>query len=240
MSDACEYSYFRAGGMTHDAILAVVDARAALEVMRKDISQRFGAYNMFYDLHEGSCRIQSFGYNREQDIPAGWQKVEHGQVTFRRMPVDGSADHFTLLSHQGQLTRHLRRSDLGFFLDIPAMPVKQLPAGYYSQRFVRKETYTSEARTYVGPKPEPENHGIYKEGGDPLPSATKTVDYQQAVTFLKYDGVYYVRVPNDAKGQPVWTPPNSAPVGYNDMLALDNRVYRQQFGASAPRPRFGV
>lgn len=239
MSVAGEYSYFRAGGMAHDAIILVVQAREALQTLRKDISQRFGAYNMFYELRDGACHIQSFGYNREQDIPDGWQKVEHGQVTFRRMPVDGSADHFTLLAQQGRLTNYLRRSELGFFLDIPPMPVLPLPAGYYSQRFVRKQTYTSEARAYLGPKPEPEDHGIFKESGDPLPSATKPVDYQQTVTFLKYDGVYYVRVPNDAAGQPLWTPPNSAEVSYNEMLALDARVYQQQFG-TAPRPRFGV
>lgn len=235
-----EYTYFRAGGLTHDAIIVVEAARAEIDALRKALSQKFGAYNMYFDLHDGKCRIHSFGYNREQDIPDGWQKVEHGQVTFRRMPPDGSADYFTLLSHQGQLTRHLRRSDLGFFLDIPPMPAVALPAGYYSQRFVRKQTYTSEARAYLGPKPEPADHGIYKESGDALPSATKPIAYQQRVTFLKYDGVYYVRVPNDGQGQPLWVPPNSARVGYNDMLALDSRVFAQRFYASTPRPRFGV
>lgn len=240
MSDACEYSYFRAGGMTHDAIIVVEGARTELAAMRKTISQRFGAYNMFYEDDNGACRIVSFGYNREEDIPAGWEKVEHGQITFRRMPPANSADAFNLQAYQGLLTRYLRRSELSFFLDIPPMPSMTLPEGYYSQRFVRKVTYNGGARAYMGARPEPDDHGHYKEGGDPLPSAQRTTQYPQIVTFLKYDGVYYVRVPNDTEGKALWTPPQSTPVSYAEMLALDDKVYRQQYGASAPRPKFGV
>lgn len=235
-----EYSYFRAGGVTSDAIDLVIKARADMESLRHELAQRFNAYNMFFENVDGACRIICFGYNDQRDIPKGWEKVPYGQVTFRCMPPEGSADHFTLLSYQGRLTRALRRTDLGFFLDVPPLPVKAMPAGYYSQRFVRKETYVSEFRAYIGPRPEPQDHGNYKEDGDSLPNDTKQVRYQQAIKFLKYDGVHYVRVPNDAQGQPVWIPPDSAPVSYGEMLALDNALYRRQYGANAARSRFGV
>lgn len=235
-----EYSYFRAGGATHDAIIVVERARVELAALRKTISQRYGAYNVFFENDGDKCRIASFGYNREQDIPEGWEKVNHGQVTFRRLPPAKSADAFNLQAYQGLLTRHMRRSELGFFLDIPPMPAMTLPEGYYSQRFVRKMTYTGGARAYLGARPEPADHGHYKESGDPLPSAQRATQYPQVVTFMKYDGVYYVRVPNDAQGQPLWTPPHSARVDYAEMLKIDNATFRRQFGADATPPRFGV
>ncbi|MFN7112866.1 MAG: hypothetical protein ACK4PK_00730 [Alphaproteobacteria bacterium] len=221
------YTYFRADGLAQEQVETVRAAQKEFDKLKKDIVKRFGANEAmcWVDRDTQRLRIESFHYSpaQEKNVPAHWetrrQTGSNGelQAIFAHPPA-GSPDQFFLVDYAGLMQRAHRRMRLENTLGCGDMPMKELPAGSYETAFVRDSHIKSAGRAghiqqnFVG---------LYGSG-----SPCRSSDPVDAMQMM---GSWYIRVPNDEKGQPRFTPPDSAAVPMAEMIKLDNEERAARF-----------
>lgn len=221
------YSYFRAEGLALDRIETAGAAKKEFDKLKKDIAKRFGANDVMWRLDRDThcLRLDSFHFTpaQEKNVPAHWESDRQTgsdgelQAIFAKPPA-GSPDEFFLADYAGLMQRASRRMRLENALGCGEMPMRDLPAGSYETAFVR-ESHIKGARqaghiqqNWVG---------IY--GSNSACRSSDPVDTMQMM------GSWYIRVPNDDKGQPRFTPPDSTLVPMAEMIKIDNEERAARF-----------
>lgn len=224
---AAEYSYFRAEGQSLSAIQAVNEAVAELKTGKVRLAARFGADSVagYYSAETRRFEIEHFHFKPPKKPPAGWVDggvSGTGSEQYAR-PAPGSADYFNMVMLSDLMTRAARRLSLEDVFKISDMPMHDMQDG---QRPINAFVRFTMAEVTGGPKPGqisgPPTDAILISGGP-----WRTVD---PIAFMEMDGDYYIRVPNK-KGTdtPVFTPPEAAPVSYDDMLKVDAREQNKRY-----------
>ena len=227
-----EYSYFRAQGQSLIAVEKVEAANKAWEKMQQKIRDRFGATDILTSCDRNvPFRIIGLLIKKEK-TPDDWQQTSSiiNQDLNVVRPPKGSEDAFFLDVLEAQMARHMAQNTLHKALNIPEMPMKKLPAGSYSSSFVRKVTHIAPYAAFN--VAEPWDHGKAQDkyfiGGSSV-----ALSNSDPVCHHRYGDDYFIRVPNDASGQPLFIPPDAMAVAYDEMLDIDRKDYNKR------RPRMG-
>ncbi len=229
------YTYFRAGGLTLDHIETVEAARKELEKMKRDLCKRFGANEVMFtrDAETGRVRIREFYYAAafEKNVPAHWESRrqmssdDKVQAVFAHPPA-GSPDAFFLADYAGLMHRAARRMRLETVLGSGEMPMKEMPAGSYSGAFVRDRNVDSAGGTA-------RQIGTIRDNVTFCFGSNSPCRAGDPLDAMEMMGNWYLRVPNDEKGAPRFTPPDSTAVPMADMMKLDS----EERGARSDRAR---
>lgn len=156
------------------------------------------------------------------------------------MPAPGSRDDFRIVTQCGLADRAVRNRRLEDVLGCPDFPSRPCAAGYFSNRFVRDVTcYAPWQEGAATMPPVPSRHGRLAQPavmalGSSRPQAGGGSDPLQ---HMKLNGDYYIRVPNDGRGRPLFVPPDAALMDYETMLGLDELEYAFKYGRVPPARR---
>lgn len=225
------YTYFRAEGLALDRIETAVSAKKEFDKLRKDLCKRYGASEAMCGRSDGAqpLTIRTFHFTpaQEKNVPAHWETQRQTgadgelQAIFAGPPA-GSPDDFFLTDYAGLMTRALRRMKLENLLGCGEMPMKELPAGTYSGSFVRDRNVDTAAagEKQIG---HIRDNVTFCFGSNSACRGSDPLDTMQMM------GSWYLRVPNDEKGQPRVTPPDSAAVPIAEMIKLDNEERAARF-----------
>lgn len=228
-----EYSYFRAAGVSLAAVEAVEKNLNDAERLRLEMARKTGAASVKLT---ADFNVVHYVFSLGIGVPDGWEKV--ADQYYR--PAAGTADHFNMQAQCRRGARLLRHASLENFFGLPDMPPREVPPGCCSSRFVRDCTWYGQFMAYIGAPRLPSTHGQYKQRAEIDCSAMYPSKLPDPVQQLKYDGVWYIRVPNDEQGNARWQPPEAVPVSYAEMQAVDLAFYQKQHGPQAQPSRFGV
>lgn len=210
-----EYSYFRAAGLSLEAIETAEQAKEELARLKRELCRKVGAEDLLGGIRPGQDHfvIIAFFFDPEKPLPEGWvpKMNSPGFAT----PPPGSAEAFLVASMCGLMERHSRRSYLEEIFGCGEMPKRNLPAGSYDTHFIRwsnilgvKETgYTADPGTTVSGSSSP------MTSADPL-------------TYVKIADSWYIRVPNDDNGKPRFTPPDAEPKSFAEMIDIDQKAHQ--------------
>jgi hypothetical protein len=230
-----EYSFFRADGASLAAVEAAEEARKEWHMLRKKLKDRFGADEVWGGFDAGTDRysIEGFYFRPDRKTPEGWEieeqmDYEGKEVESRQgMPKSGSPDDFYLKSMSGLMERAARTMTLEGAFGIPAMPMKELPAGEYHGEFVKSQSLKTPEGKPVGRLRDRVTMCFGSNG------AGRSSDLMDS---MELDGAIYIRVPNKpGTEEPQFVPPDAVPVAYERMLELDAKEYDNRYG----RPRYG-
>lgn len=226
------YTYFRAEGASLDKIDTMQAAAKEFEKMKKDLCKRFGANEALFSTDNtagGRLNITTFHYAPvfEKNVPAHWEANRQTdsdgklQAVFAQPPA-GSSDHFFLTDYAGLMQRSMRRKRLENVFGIEDMPMREMPAGNYSGSFVRESHIDR-----TGAAGHIRDNVTFCFGSN---SACRSSDPLDAMEMM---GSWYIRVPNDEKGQARFTPPDAVEVPVAEMLKIDT----EERGARSDRAR---
>lgn len=226
------YTYFRADGLALDRIETAGAAKKEFDKLRKDLCKRYGASEVMCSMAEGlhhlSVRAFHFTPAQEKNVPAHWESDRQTgsdgelQAIFAKPPA-GSPDAFFLADYAGLMTRAVRRMRLENLFGCGDMPMKEMPAGTYFGAFVRDRNADT-----GGPAGEKRighirDNVTFCYGSNGACRSSDPLDTMQMM------GDWYIRVPNDEKGQPRFTPPDSTAVPIAEMIKLDNEERAARF-----------
>jgi len=217
-----EYSYFRADGYSLEAVDTIVRIEKEVEKMYQKLLKDYGA-DEFFSL---GCHFE-LRYPTADKVPDDFEVQAIHEKGIFVSPKAGTAEE-TDLDTRSSIMDMLRHSNtLEYFFGCAEplmMPRKELPAGVYSTVFVRSKSYVCEYnRSNVGKNNE--DSGKIKSAMDSVGGSSCATSPRDCLAFARLDGNWYIRVPNDAKGQPHFTPPDAVPVKYAEMLKIDQREY---------------
>jgi hypothetical protein len=225
------YTYFRAEGLALDRIETAAAAKKEFDKLRKDLCKRYGASEVLCSNLGGAqpLSISTFHFTpaQEKNVPAHWeaqrQTASDGTLqTIFASPPAGSPDDFFLTDYAGLMTRAVRRMRLENLLGCGDMPMKELPAGTYFGAFVRDRNVDtgSAGEKQIG---HIRDNVTFCFGSNSACRSSDPLDTMQMM------GSWYIRVPNDEKGQPRVTPPDSSAVPIAEMIKLDNEERAARF-----------
>lgn len=239
MQQTPEYSYFRAAGLSLAAIETVGMAEARIAEICDKLARDCGAERTMWTIKDNRFTIFALVFADEGQVPTGWAEPPEvgGQSngTIYRLPSAGSAMHFNMQAECGRAMRFYKRNTLEKFFCLGHMPMRARPAGEYSDRFVRETTWLRAFGGFsFGPKRETE--GYARQPQSFLGGSNSDCNCSDPLQHLKYGPDYYIRVPNDAAGQPLWLPPDGVPVSLADMLAIDAAVHGPKPARAGPAP----
>jgi len=232
------YSYFRAEGISLDAIETVQGAKRELDEMQKQLCKRFGANDMMggYDKENDNFRFMCFHFTpaQEGNVPADW-KINNRQmdndgksvVAIFAEPAPATKDHFFVTDFCGLMLRAAKRSKLENVLKCGDMPMKELPAGRYHGAFVRDCQLEA-----GGMQP---NIGQIRDNVTFCFGSNSAIKGSDPVDAMQMMGNWYLRVPNDETGKPRFTPPDAVEVPLPEMLALDKQERAARFARTQAR-----
>lgn len=229
-----EYSYFRAEGLSLLAIERVNDARTELKDLRKNLTARYRADDVWGRMVDGKYDMSEFLYHDETRVPEGWDKRLQMNYDNTRVdaifakPAAGSPDHFNIAAVAGLMTRAAQLQHLEAAFGIADMPQRSLPAGRYSGSFVRYSSLEDSARI-AGQEP-----GVLRDYYTFMFASNSPIRGGDPIDHIRLDGDWYLRVPN-IKGTdtPAFVPPDAVQMEYAEMLKLDRIENMNRF----PRPR---
>ncbi len=229
-----EYSYFRAEGLSLVAVETVNEARAELKSLRRNLTERYNAADVWGSLRDGHYEIGEFLYHDEAKVPAGWdmrKQMSHDQqrvdAIFAQPPA-GSPEHFNIAAIAGLMARAATLQRIEAALGIGDMPERSMPAGRYSGSFVRYSSVEGSVRV------DGQEAGVLRDYYTFMFASNSPVRGGDPIDHIKLDGNWYLRVPN-IKGTetPVCVPADAEKIEYAEMLKLDRIENMNRF----PRPR---
>jgi hypothetical protein len=222
-----EYSYFRAEGSSREAVDTVLEAKKEQDELRRKLCDKFGAEELFGGLRDpsGSFMLVCFIFSENKPPPEGWvdTQARTGSTIYAK-PAPGSVDHFHVASITGLMERAIRQSRLEGVFGCGDMPMKDRPAGGRSGAFVRYSTM-EDAEHRPGKRP-----GFLADGVTFLFGSNAPTKSSDPLSMLEMQGEWYIRVPNRAgSDDPIFIPPDAAPVSYDKMLEIDVDAWRRPY-----------
>lgn len=209
-----EYSYFRAEGQAKEVAAAAVQAHHDHNARLYSLKLSFYADRVDYNDPDN----YSILYHAAHVVPADLYvsridtDAEGKETAVHALPRPGSLAEAKMLEVIDKLEAAHAAQQLEAAFGIADMPAKHLPPGEYETAFVRQRT-VKDATQQAGGVPQTGKIEVSSRRGgivaDPLQA-------------MRLDGQYYIRVPNDAEGRALFTPPDSILMDYRDMLALDD------------------
>jgi hypothetical protein len=226
-----EYSFFRAEGKSYEAIQTVVSAKSEIFRLSRKACDRFGAEDFVADKKSPSFRFSpSQGMPPQEWIVKEERLHASGRgdiVSIYAVPPKGSAeeDFTNLVSQMMVELEPLTR--LEHVLGCGNMPVKHLPAGRYISTFVRNRDVDD------NPMGSTRNIGLLKDAFNSCTFSSAPISKSNPLAFIEFtNGECYIRVPNDDKGKPVFTPPDAVRIDYDEMIRLDKAEHNRRFPPS--------
>jgi hypothetical protein len=223
------YSYFKAEGLSLEAVRMVQDAKETLEKIKDILRQKYNAADVF--IGQGEPRPVVFLYTAKAQVPEGWavKNIQMGAdgITEKFVivaPAYNTTDAFNVACISGLADRALKQESLSAVLQSPDFPLKNLPAGQYYTSFVRHKDVA------VGTPHQQydEMIGRLKDNVSPYKRSTVPIAVQDLLDYKKFQEDWYIRVPNDDKGQALYTPPDAVAVAYTDMRRVDENAYNEE------------
>lgn len=226
-----EYSYFRVAGKTRDLVEQVDQSRQFIKDENNGLCAKFNASMLSHSIDLGnlSLTIDSFLFVHTP-VPQGWDVVREESRTgdpkdkekmYQALPAKNSADADYIEERRQAMEVHVKTYRLENVLGSGEMPRKSLPAGYYDNSFVKK-TEIAESST--------RKQGFLTDHFTCCTYSSGAVISSDPLDYMKLDEEYYLRVPNDVQGNPVYMPPDSELVDLADMQALDKEEHFRQKG----------
>lgn len=216
---AHEYSYFRAEGLSLEALETVKESQAELVSLKTKLCAKFGANQIMggYRKDMGHFHVVAFHFRPGQKVPDGWQltREQRGadgalQYTFA-LPAPNSPDAFHVASLCGLMERASRHDSLERVFGVERF-MRDHPAGEFETAFVR-QGYLADATLAKGKIRGP---AVLGAGATP---PGKTAD---PIYTMDLAGSTYIRVPNrPGTDDPVVTPPDAVRMSYDQMLKAD-------------------
>lgn len=219
-----EYSFFRAEGRSLEAVKAAATAREDAQKIGSELKRRYGAmdYAAFgtgtFVFRPGQALPENFTLGHVQKDSKGEDECVFAKVT------PGTPDEF-IVDTATRLIKELYAKTLEKALGSGEMPQKIYPAGTYEPAFVRDHTIQGEGKAGMLRDP---LMFVFGSNG-----ATSSVDRLVSLQILDD---WFVRVPNDATGKPVYTPPDALAMTYDEMLELDRAQHALNRGQKADIP----
>lgn len=215
-----EYSYFRADGQSQAGVEAVIEAASEYKSMRAALMHDYQASGVVsgMDVHLQRYVITALTFNGAP--PAGWQavgKALNGHTI--AAPCASSADGFYLANMAGLMERAARRMQLENVFHCGAMPDKDLPAGVYTRAFIRR-TSMDEGRALQGQMVDMVTEVVQSD---------QPVRLSDPLDFKMMGGKYYIRVPNDAAGKPIFTPPDAHKIEFEAVMKIEFDLLSHDF-----------
>jgi hypothetical protein len=216
------YSYFKAEGLSLEAIRMVQDAKETLEKIKDILRQKFKAEDVF--IGQGEPRPVVFLYTAKAQVPEGWviKNIQmNADGTAEKFviaaPVYNTTDAFNVACISGLADRALAQESLPALLQSPDFPLKNLPAGQYYTSFVRHKDVA------VGTPHQQydEMIGRLKDNVTPYARSNVPITVPDVLDYKKFQNDWFIRVPNDEKGQALYTPPDAVAVDYMTMRRVD-------------------
>lgn len=217
-----EYTYFQADGQAQAAVDAVNDAVAEYKSMRFAVMNDYQASGIVsgMDMHLQKYMITALTFNGVP--PAGWQAVGRNvQGHTIAKPDKSSPDGFYLANMAGLMERAALRMQLENVFHCGDMPDKDLPAGTYTRAFIRR-TSVDEGRAL---------HGSILDSVTEVVQSDQPFRTTDPLDFKMIGGKHYIRVPNDATGQPVFTPPDAHKISFDALLKIEFDIINRDFNS---------
>lgn len=224
-----EYSYFRLGERSSALVDQVRRSSQAVDEEKERLRGIFNAKSVKIEVTPenkiGAHPV--FTFSDLESVPGGWKPDWVLAFSVEAVPAKGSKDFFFLENWRREMERLLQGSRLEDVFETGEMPARDMPSGIYDKSFVRESFQRVQGRD--------DRSGRLQDHVSTLSYSNLPIRAAYPLDYMALDGVYYLRVPNDGNGTPVFIPPDSEPVDYEDMLALDRQDYdRRQPLALSP------
>jgi hypothetical protein len=231
-----EYSYFRVkdGGKSAAAIQTVQASKLAVRDLKRGLCATYNANEVWSHIakpgekaagsDEGHCYIEMLSFDTDDRVPEGWIFKQHAKPDMPgsiagAMPAPGTDDDFYLRQVRVLLDDYMSTYSLEDIFGCGPMPMRSLPPGEYNGSFVMH------SRLRRPHSEEPFRKGMLSDNATFLFGSNSSCKIADPLDYKFLDGNWYIRVPNDEQGQPRLTPPDSEPVSYPKMQALDHREF---------------
>ena len=232
-----EYSYFRAEGASRQAIETAEAAKQRVHKRSAWLAEHYGAERFIAWMSD-----PQFVFPRGAKIPDTFEAQDNSKQNedFKRSqpifatPKKGTKDAFLVANLMGLIEKDIKRQRLEYLFQCGDMPQLSLPAGQYSRSFVRAKTWIGGWGTSGGHQ---SGEGYLYDKMGSCGGSNGAIISTNPLSYLQIEDNWYIRVPNDQTGAPLFTPPDGVPMDYADMLEMDQRAWDIQRGLKpAPSP----
>jgi hypothetical protein len=221
MSIVSEYSFFRAAGFSLAAIQTAERERQEVEKLKTALCDKFGAAGLACGMRDGHLQIWHFSFQGRP--PKDWENVLQITSYILARPK-APADQMLVAAFAGLIERHFRRTVLEYHFGCGDLPEKDLLKGDYDTHFVKRKSIkdpsvsepTRYSHTRMNPTSYSPGHMIVRDDLD----------------YMSLDGSWYIRVPNDAEGNPRIIPPDAEPVSFDHMVTADRNDHNRGLSPS--------